>query len=73
MKLQNETIPNQSVTSSIFMQDLAIEMQETITGGDGTCTNCSVKSLWLEDDDAVASSGGSVTGGGIIRIQPKGR
>ncbi|MEM1308063.1 MAG: hypothetical protein AAGF98_00940 [Cyanobacteria bacterium P01_H01_bin.153] len=69
MKLSNNSIVNESETLSTFMQDLSMEMQETITGGydqNGGCANCAVDDLWLEDDSADDSSGD-----GVINIRFK--
>ena len=69
MKVPNKSIANQLGSSSISMQDLSLEMQETITGGDGTCSSCSVDYLMLDEDYDEADSSGE----GVINIRFMGK
>lgn len=56
MRFRKESISSKSEVLPISMQDLSIEAQEMITGGDGTCSRCSVDDLSVvhdEDEDIV--------------------
>ena len=59
MKSSNQSITNKSGKSTISLQDLAMEMQETITGG-GIVLTSTGDYLWvpdLEDDNSLYREG----------------
>ncbi|MEO1099077.1 MAG: hypothetical protein AAFX57_15195 [Bacteroidota bacterium] len=68
MKLSNPSITNESGKSTVSLQDLATEMQETIIGG-GIVSTHTGDHLWvpdLEDDNSLYREGFA-----IIRFKGK--